>query len=69
MFRFRTAVVAAAASLALVGAAAQPAEAGPNTPNRGRYAAIGDSYAAGFGASVAYPVLLAGKANKVTFLR
>lgn len=68
MFRFRTVAIAAAAALALVGAAAQPAEAGPDTPNRGRYAAIGDSYAAGLGSSVAYPVLLAGQANKVNFL-
>lgn len=68
MFRFRTVAVAAVAALALVGAAAQPAEAGSKAPNRGRYAALGDSYAAGFGASVAYPVLVAGAANKVNFL-
>lgn len=68
MSRFRTVAVAAAAALALAGVAAQPAEASPDTPNRGRYAALGDSYAAGLGSSVAYPVLLAGKANKVNFL-
>lgn len=80
MIRFRTAAIAAAAALALAGAAASPAEAGPLTPNRGRYAALGDSYAAGAGnqplknagtswrSAAAYPVLLADQENKVTFL-
>ncbi|HHV22863.1 MAG TPA: SGNH/GDSL hydrolase family protein [Propionibacterium sp.] len=80
MIRFRAAAIAVTASLALIGAAAQPADAGPMTPNRGRYAALGDSYAAGVGnqplknagvslrSAAAYPVLLADQVNKVTFL-
>ena len=50
------------------------------TPNRGRYAALCDSYAAGVGnqplknagvslrSAAAYPVLLADQVNNVTFL-
>lgn len=60
--------VALAAGLLLAAAAITPAAAGPLSPNRDRYAALGDSYAAGLGvsASEAYPALLAGKVNKVT---
>jgi lysophospholipase L1-like esterase len=73
-------LLAGTAALALTATAAAPASAGPLTPNRDRYAAVGDSYAAGVGnptlknsgtslrSADAYPVLLAGKTNKVTFL-
>lgn len=68
--RFIVKAVALTAGLLLAAAAVTPAAAGPSTPNRGRYAALGDSYAAGVGVtpSEAYPALLAGKLNKVTFL-
>lgn len=71
----------AGATALLVGlSVALPASAGPDAPNRGRFAALGDSFAAGVGntpirgagdslrSSEAYPVLLAGATNKVTFL-
>lgn len=72
-------LLATAAAVALT---ATPAFAGPDTPNRGRFAALGDSYAAGLGnvsliknsgltgrTAEAYPVVLAGDlVNKVTFL-
>lgn len=70
------------ATAAAVAVTATPAMAGPDTPNRGRFAALGDSYAAGLGnesliknsgltgrTTAAYPVVLAGDlVNKVTFL-
>lgn len=69
------------ATFAAVALTATPAFAGPDAPNRGRFAALGDSYAAGVGNATliknsgmsgrtaeAYPVLLAGATNKVTFL-
>ncbi len=63
-----TAIAAGVGVIALVAGSAAPAHAGPNTPNRDRYAALGDSIPAGVGSSVkgAYPALLAGKVNKVT---
>ncbi|AQX15410.1 hypothetical protein BCR15_03830 [Tessaracoccus lapidicaptus] len=66
--RLLTKGVALAAGLLLAAAAITPAAAGPLSPNRDRYAALGDSYAAGVGvsSSEAYPALLAGKVNKVT---
>lgn len=68
--RLLTKGVALAAGLLLAAAAVTPAAAGPLSPNRDRYAALGDSYAAGLGvsASEAYPALLAGRVNKVTAL-
>lgn len=79
--RLLTKGLALAAGLLLAASIITPATAGPETPNRGRYAALGDSYAAGLGnetllpgggvsgrTAEAYPVLLAGAANKVTFL-
>ncbi|HSO70814.1 MAG TPA: SGNH/GDSL hydrolase family protein [Arachnia sp.] len=68
--RLLTKGLALAAGLLLAATTITPATAGQLTPNRARYAALGDSYAAGVGVapSEAYPVLLAGKANKVTFL-
>ncbi|MDO5736167.1 MAG: SGNH/GDSL hydrolase family protein [Propionibacteriaceae bacterium] len=80
MNRFTKALLTSAAALTLIFTAAVPASAGPLTPNRGRFAAVGDSYAAGVGntplkhagttgrSADAYPVLLAGRDNKVTFL-
>ncbi len=80
MNRIIKALLTSAAALALIVTAAVPASAGPLTPNRGRFAAVGDSYAAGVGntplknagstgrSASAYPVLLAGRDNKVTFL-
>lgn len=78
--RLLTGLLAGAAALTLAVSTVAPAAAGSTTPNRGRYAALGDSYAAGVGntplrgagdsgrSSEAYPVLLAAAANKVTFL-
>lgn len=78
--RITSVIAAGLGAIALVTGTVAPAQAGPNTPNRGRYAAVGDSFAAGVGLPVlknvgqslrsagAYPVLLAGKDNKVTFL-
>jgi len=72
-------VGAAALTLAVTGVTTASA-APPDLVNRGLYAAVGDSFAAGVGnptlpgagaslrSADAYPVLLAGKANKVTFL-
>ncbi len=80
MHRITKALLTSAAALTLILTAAVPASAGPLTPNRGRFAAVGDSYAAGVGntplkhagstgrSASAYPVLLAGRDNKVTFL-
>lgn len=67
--RLLTGLLAGAAALALTATTALPAVAGPLTPNRARYAALGDSFAAGVGSSTAeaYPALLAGRLNKVTF--
>jgi lysophospholipase L1-like esterase len=70
---------AAALTLAVTGVTTASA-AQPVLVNRGLYAAVGDSFAAGVGnptlpgagaslrSADAYPVLLAGKATKVTFL-
>lgn len=70
---------AAALTLAVAGVTTASA-AQPVLVNRGLYAALGDSFAAGVGnptlpgagaslrSADAYPVLLAGKATKVTFL-
>jgi lysophospholipase L1-like esterase len=70
---------AAALTLAVTGVTTASA-AQPVLVNRAFYAAVGDSFAAGVGnptlrgagaslrSADAYPVLLAGKANKVTFL-
>lgn len=80
MNRTTHALLTSAAALTLIFTAAVPASAGPLTPNRARYAAVGDSYAAGVGntplkhagttgrSASAYPVVLAGRGNKVTFL-
>jgi len=74
-------LLAGAATLTLAPAGATTASAAqPVLVNRGLYAAVGDSFAAGVGnptlpgagaslrSADAYPVLLAGTANKVTFL-
>ncbi len=63
-----TAIAAGVGVIALVAGSAAPAHAGPNTPNRDRYAALGDSIPAGVGSSTqaSYPALIAGKVNKVT---
>lgn len=81
MNRIARGLLASAAALSLAGAAAAPASAAVNAaPNRDRYAALGDSFAAGAGGAPlrdagisyrsadAYPVVLAGRVNKVTFL-
>jgi lysophospholipase L1-like esterase len=74
-------LLAGAAALALSFASVTTASAAqPVLVNRGLYSAVGDSFAAGVGnptlpgagaslrSADAYPVLLAGTANKVTFL-
>jgi len=78
--RIIKALLTSAAALTLLFTAAVPSSAGPLTPNRARFAAVGDSYAAGVGnaplknagpsyrSADAYPVLLAGRDNKVNFL-
>lgn len=80
MNRLLKGLLAVGAALALSTTAIAPAAAGAPAPNRGQYAALGDSFAAGVGnpplkgagtslrSANAYPVLLAGKVNKVTFL-
>lgn len=80
MHRILRGVAAAAAAVVLASTAIAPAAADNDSPNRGRYTALGDSFAAGVGltplrragdslrSSEAYPVLLAGGANRVTFL-
>lgn len=80
MRRILRGVAAAAAAVVLASTAIAPAAADNDMPNRGRYTALGDSFAAGAGltplrrsgdalrSSEAYPVLLAGGANRVTFL-
>ena len=80
MNRISKALLTSAAALTLIFTAAVPSSAGPLTPNRARFTAVGDSYAAGVGntplkhagpsyrSSAAYPVLLAGRDNKVNFL-
>lgn len=80
MNRISKVLLTSAAALTLIFTAAVPSSAGPLTPNRARFAAVGDSYAAGVGnaplkhaglsyrSAAAYPVLLAGKNNKVNFL-
>ncbi|MEO7587820.1 MAG: SGNH/GDSL hydrolase family protein [Arachnia sp.] len=80
MNRITKTLLTSAAALALLSTAVVPADAGPLTPNGARFAAVGDSYAAGLGntplkhaglsyrSAAAYPVLLAGAANKVNFL-
>lgn len=80
MRRFVRGFAAAAAAVVLASTAIAPAAADNDAPNRGRYTALGDSFAAGVGltplrragdsmrSSEAYPVLLAGGANRVTFL-
>lgn len=79
MKRTAAMLAALACTVAFAGMAASPASAQNVAPNRGRYAAVGDSYAAGVGntpiaradcgrSSDAYPVVLAGAVNKVTFL-
>lgn len=79
--RLLTKGLALAAGLLLAATTITPATAGPTTINRGSYAALGDSYAAGVGnetllpgaaksgrTAEAYPVLLAGQWNRVAFL-
>lgn len=74
-------LLAGAAVLALAATGVTTASAAPGIlVNRGLYSAVGDSFAAGVGnptlpgadasqrSAFAYPVLLAGTANKVTFL-
>jgi len=81
MNRILTGLLAGAAALALAAAGGTTASAAqPVLVNRGLYAALGDSFAAGVGnptlpgagtsgrSASAYPVLLAEKANRVTFL-
>ncbi len=80
MHRVLRGIAAAGAAIMLGAASIAPAAADNDSPNRGRYAALGDSYAAGVGlaplrgagdsmrSSEAYPVLLAGGAHRVTFL-
>lgn len=80
MHRMARGVAAVAAAAALATTAIAPAAADNDAPNRGRYTALGDSFAAGAGltplrragdslrSSDAYPVLLADGANRVTFL-
>lgn len=63
--------IAAAVTATLLIVSSAPALADNNEPNRGRYAALGDSFAAGVGLddrAEAYPVLLAGAQNKVNWL-
>lgn len=79
----KAAVAGLVTALTITGAAASPAQAAKPDPkqvvvNSDTYSALGDSYAAGVGSGVpinasgqtleAYPVLLAGKVNKVNFL-
>lgn len=81
MHRLLKGLLAGTAALALAATGATTASAAqPILVNRGLYSAVGDSFAAGVGnptlpgagasfrSADAYPVLLAGKANKVTFL-
>ena len=85
MKRFFKGAIAMAATAVIATSAISPAMAkdgdpSNNEPNRGRYAAVGDSFAAGVGnptlkhagaslrSSAAYPVVLAGADNKVNFL-
>ncbi|HSN43177.1 MAG TPA: SGNH/GDSL hydrolase family protein, partial [Propionibacteriaceae bacterium] len=79
MMKRMVAMLAALACTAAFTSVVAPASAENVSPNRGRFAALGDSYAAGVGNPMiprtdcgqsvdAYPVRLAGAANKVTFL-